>query len=346
VTRVAVASLHAFASSLLIAAGLEARHADCFARRLIAGDLFGHTSHGIRLLPRYLDEIGDGHMTCSGDPELVATRGATLLFDGRMLPGPVVMTHAIEAALARLGTLGSAIVVIRRSTHIAALCAYLEIATERGAMMLIASSNPWARLVAPFGGQRAAYSPNPIAFGVPTSGDPILIDFSTASIAANVVEQHRARGEALPGAHLIDADGRATRDPNALRGERPGAILPLGGLELGHKGFGLGLMVEALTAGLGGYGRSDAPAATNNAVFILVIDPNALGGATFLRREMDALVASCRAAADAAGAVVMPGERALAHRRCALAQGLEIASPLRAELDRRATALGVATLGD
>ena len=72
-------------------------------------------------------------------------------------------------------------------------------ATTRGLMMLMASSNPWARLVAPFGGVRPVYSPNPIAFGVPTPGDPILVDFSASTIAANAVQEYRARGETLPG---------------------------------------------------------------------------------------------------------------------------------------------------
>jgi L-lactate dehydrogenase len=207
--------------------------------------------------------------------------------------------------------------------------------------MLIASSNPWARLVAPFGGVRAVYSPNPIAAGIPTAGDPILVDFSASTVAANVVQEHRARGEPLAGPYLLDAEGRPTRDPGALAGERPGAILPLGGLDLGHKGFGLGVIVEALTAGLSGHGRSSAPAVTTNTVFILLLEPGAFGGREFLRREMGGLVEACHAAAGGGGAVRLPGERALAHRRRALAEGVEVPPALLDELRRRAAALGV-----
>ena len=338
--RQPAAALIELGAALLAAAGLEPRHARRLADALIAADLLGHGSHGLRLLPRYLDEVRDGKMAATGDPELVADNGASLLFDGRMLPGPVVVAHAAEIALERVARHGAVVAVIRRSSHIAALCTYLELATSRGAMMLIASSNPWARLVAPFGGHRPVYSPNPIAFGAPTSGEPILVDFSTATIAANVVQTYRARGEALPGEYLLDGEGRPTRDPGALAGDRPGAILPLGGVDLGHKGFGLGLIVEALTAGLGGYGRSDSPAATSNSVFLMVLEPRAFGGREFLLRELDGLAESSRAAGPD-GAVRLPGERALAHRRQALIDGLEPGAPLLSDLLRRAASLGV-----
>jgi LDH2 family malate/lactate/ureidoglycolate dehydrogenase len=94
---------------------------------------------------------------------------------------------------------------------------------------------------------------------------------------------------------------------------------------------------EALTAGLSGYGRSSAPPTTNSAVFVMILDPQAFAG-----REAGGLVAACRAAAGADRPVRLPGERALAHRRRALREGVEVAEPLRLELRRRASALGVA----
>jgi LDH2 family malate/lactate/ureidoglycolate dehydrogenase len=342
VNRVPAAALTDFAAALLAGAGLASRHAACYAEKIVAADLLGHGSHGIRLLPRSLDELGRGDLTRDGDPEIAADHGACLLVDGRMLPGPVVVVHAIDRALPRVVTHGTVLVSIRRAGHIRALCTYLEMATTRGLMMLMASSNPWARLVAPFGGVKAVYSPNPIAFGFPTPGDPILMDFSASTIAVNAVQEYRARGETLPGRYLLDADGRATDDPRALAGDRPGSILPLGGVDLGHKGFGLGLMVEALTAGLSGYGRASAPPTTNNAVFIMIVDPQAFAGRDALLGEAGGLVEACRAAAGADRAVRLPGERALAHRRRALREGVEIAEPLRAELLRRASALGAA----
>ena len=100
--RVSAAALRELAAALLAAAGLAARHAACYAEKILAADLLGHGSHGIRLLPRSLDELQRGNLTRDGDPEVVADHGASLLVDGGMLPGPVVVVHAVERALARV----------------------------------------------------------------------------------------------------------------------------------------------------------------------------------------------------------------------------------------------------
>jgi L-lactate dehydrogenase len=103
----------------------------------------------------------------------------------------------------------------------------------------------------------ADHDAEPDAAGLPTSGDPILIDVSTSITSMGYTQQRKNAGEKLPGPWLIDAQGNATDDPNVLWKDPKGALLPLGGLDAGHKGFGLGLMVEALTAGLSGFGRAD-----------------------------------------------------------------------------------------
>src|SRR5215470_5728572 len=106
-TRRPSAALIELGAALLEAGGLEPRHARRLADSLVAADLLGHGSHGIRLLPRYLDELRDGRMAAAGDPELIADHGASLLFDGRMLPGPVVVTHAASIALDRVARHGA-----------------------------------------------------------------------------------------------------------------------------------------------------------------------------------------------------------------------------------------------
>ena len=218
-----------------------------------------------------------------------------------------MVNAALDHMLGRLAASGSVTAIVRRSHHIGCLSTYLERATSRGLTILIMSSNPHARIVAPFGGTRPAYSPNPIACGIPTAGDPILIDTSMGSISFNRCREYRERGEELPNTYLFDNQGRPTRDPNALMTTPPGAVRPFGGDDLGYKGFALGLMIEAFTAGLAGFGRSDAPASSSNTVFILVADPDRFGGGDFFRREMTALAASCRAATQSPDSVHLPG---------------------------------------
>ena len=340
-TRYRADDLTADAQRLLCAAGLAETHARHLAQAIVAADLLGFSSHGLALLPRYLDELADGRIAKTGEPEIVRDNGSSLLIEGHMLPGAAVVNAALDHMLGRLAASGSVTAIVRRSHHIGCLSTYLERATSRGLTILIMSSNPHARIVAPFGGTRPTYSPNPIACGIPTAGDPILIDTSMGSISFNRCREYRERGEELPNTYLFDNQGRPTRDPNALMTAPPGAVRPFGGDDLGYKGFALGLMIEAFTAGLAGFGRSDAPASSSNTVFILVADPDRFGGGDFFRREMTALAASCRAATQSPDSVHLPGEHALARRRDAMSRGIEIDQKLAATLAQRARVHGV-----
>ena len=147
---------------------------------LVIGDLLGHTTHGLALLAPYLSEIEKGAMQKSGEPSIVIARPAVETWDGRRLPGPWLTLRALDAAGAMAATHGTGTVVIRRSHHIACLAAYLLRATERGFVAIIQSSDPTVFAVVPHGGVTPMITPNPIAAGIPTSGDPILIDSSSS----------------------------------------------------------------------------------------------------------------------------------------------------------------------
>jgi L-lactate dehydrogenase len=334
--------LEDYARRLLCAAGLEERHAHPVAGALVGADLLGFTSHGLELLPRYVDELADGRTARSGDPEILRDNGANLTIDGHLLPGAAVIHTALEILLTRAVRHGLVTAAIGRSQHIGCLATYLESATSRGYLILILSSNPGARIVAPFGGVRPTYSPNPLACGIPTEGDPILIDTSMAAVSYNRCRQAKEKGERLAEDYLLAPDGAPTDDPNVLFLEQPGAIRPFGGDHLGYKGFALGLVIEAFTSGLSGFGRSDT-VGLSNAVFVLVADSSAFGGAETLRREMSFLAGQCKAAGRTPGNVRMPGESALGRRRRALADGVALSGPLAAALAARARALGVET---
>ena len=113
--------------------------------------------------------------------------------------------------------------------------------------------------VAPFGGRKAVYTPDPFADGIPTDGDPILIDISACITTNGLANRMKREGKRFPGVWALDAAGTPTDDPAAFLADPPGTLLPTGGTDHGHKGYGLALMVEALTQGLGGFGRADGP---------------------------------------------------------------------------------------
>lgn len=320
--------LTTFADALLRHAGLPDEKALAVAEILVEGDLLGHSTHGLQLLAPYLEQVENGAMTVEGEPEIVADHGSTVLVDGRYLPGPWLVLRAMDRAFERAAAHGVVTTVIRRSHHIACLQAYLERVTRRDFMAVLCSSDPAGRSVAPHGGTGPAYTPNPIAVGIPTDGTPILIDVSTSSTTNGLTARLRDAGERLPHAWVTDSTGRITDDPSVLFTQPPGAILPLGGLSSGHKGFALALMVEALTSALGGFGRADGPTRWGASVFLQIIDPNAFGGAEAFRRETGWLATACRSVPvrPEDPPVRLPGEGALARRAAGIADGLTLHS--------------------
>jgi len=319
-------SLIAFAVALLTRLGMRPDIAADVADVLVTADLLGHTTHGLALLAPYLNEVQKGTMAKDGAPRIVNGRAAAETWDGGRLPGPWLTLRALDRAADMAGVSGTGTVVIRRSHHIACLAAYLLRATERNLVAIVQSSDPIVAAVVPHGGLTPIMTPNPIAAGLPTSGDPILIDISTSITSMGYTKQRMEAGEKLPGPWLIDAQGHATDDPSVLFNEPKGALLPLGGLDAGYKGFGLGLMIEALTAGLAGLGRADPVEGWGGTVFVQVLDPEAFGGVDAFRRQMDHLAESAHNSRPREGVerVRLPGEAGLQRYRRQKADGVAL----------------------
>ena len=318
--------LRALATALFERAGLAGDRASCVARLLVEADLLGHTTHGLALAPGYLQAIAAGSMAVAGDPEVLSDRGAGVLWDGRGLLGLWLTDQAVALATERARSHGLCTVSIRRSHHIGCLAVFLEHAARAGFMVSVASSDPAMASVAPFGGSAPVMTPNPLAVGIPTDGDPILIDVSMSITTNGMSDRLRKAGSRYPGAWAIDAAGNATDDPAVLWADPPGTILPLGGLEYGHKGYALALMVEALTQGLAGFGRADGPTEWGASVWVQVIDPVAFGGLDAFQRQTGWLAQACRdnAPPPGGGKVRLPGEQGLARKRAADADGVAL----------------------
>ncbi len=320
------ADLIAFTRALFAAAGCDGDKPQAIAELLVEADLMGHTTHGLQLAAPYLGEIGSGAMRPAGEPVVVADRGPAVTWDGGTLPGVWLTARAIDLAVERSKKHGLCAVAIRRSHHIACLAAFLTRATDKGMMVTIASSDPADASVAPFGGLRAVFTPDPIAVGIPTNGDPILIDMSASITTNGMTTRLRKEGKRYPGKWAMTNKGEATDDPNTLFTEPAGTILPTGGKDHGHKGYGLALTMEALTQALPGHGRSDKPTGWGAGVFVQVFDPAAFGGSAPFIRETGWIAAACRSNPPAPGvaAVRLPGQQALAKKRAALKDGVAL----------------------
>ena len=337
-------ALTAFAHGLLARAGLRDDIARDVASVLVDGDLLGHTTHGLALLAPYLAEVEKGTMAKAGEPTVVSARPAAATWDGARLPGPWLTLRAFDAAAAMAATYGTGTVVIRRAHHIACLAAYLKRMTDRRLMALLHCSDPSACSVAPFGAVSPVFTPNPMAAGIPTSGDPILLDISASYTTNGLTARLYKAGAKLPHPWVQDAAGNATDDPAVLFHDPKGTLLPLGGLDAGHKGYALALLIEACTAGLAGFGRADPAEGWGATVFVQVLDPAAFGGIGDYTRQTDWLVDACHGATPRPGGprVRVPGENGIKRYRDQQAHGVELFEGILPSLAPWSAKLGVA----
>ena len=297
-------------AQLFAAAGLDRPIAQTVAEILVEAELLGYDTRGLQFIPVYIKNIENGETKRQDKPGILRDGGNTLLLDALGLPGQWATVQALEMAQARLAEQGVVTVVVRNCANISCLATYAKRAADFGSLAIITTSSPTHGVVAPPGGKQGRVSINPMAIGIPTEAHPILIDTSTASVSNRQIERTRRAGARLAQPVLMGPDGKPSDDPNAFYGDPKGAIMPVGGVELGHKGFAFSLMVEALTTSLAGVGRAEQGDGSN--VFLQLIDPAAFRGVEAFRGETSALGDWCRDALpiDLAKPVRMPGDRA------------------------------------
>lgn len=312
--------LQRFVRDVLVAAGANLEAADSAGRVLVAADLRGHESHGVARLPAYVAQLEAGTVDGQARPIIVTESGSTALIDARNglghLAGEMAMDHAVDLARQH----GSAVVAVTESNHYGIAAHYVERAADAG-MIAISTTNTGAS-VAAAGSSQPFFGTNPLAIAAPALEEPHLVfDMATSVVAGGKFEVAIRKGESIPEGWGIDAEGRHTTDPGQVFGAG-GVLLPLGSRrELSaHKGFGLGMLVEVLSAVLAGgpvgpgvgnltYASSGIPSRVS-ASFI-AIAPDAFGGEVALRERVTALRSALTAlsALDPEDPVRTPGAR-------------------------------------
>ncbi|HGM6307924.1 MAG: Ldh family oxidoreductase [Pseudomonas putida] len=342
-----VQALATFVEQLFETAGADTEVAQVVTRVLLEGELLGHRTHGLNLVSRYIGGMQQGKVKARAQAlEQVSDSGIASVFDGHYLLGPYCVSRALDCAAKGATAQGIGIAVVRRASHIGCLAAYLKPFTDQGLVAMLYSSDPSVGLVCAHGGIDPIYTPNPIAAGIPTQGEPILLDVSMSTVTLGLVGQCRDAGSRLPHPVLVSNDGQLSDDPVDFFTRPQGSILPLGGQAFGHKGFALALLVEALTSGLAGHGRKDAPEQWGASATAVVIDPRFFGGLEAFTDEtsfLGRLVLASRPL-DPARPVRLPGQAGLALRRQALQQGVSLSPQLLADLDRLAGQLQLPAL--
>ena len=344
ITRVSTNALTQFAHNLLCTAGMAEAKAATVARLLVQTDMMQRHTHGVALIPLYLDQLRNQLMEKDGAPEVVKDTGSTVVWDGRYLPGLWLMNQALNLAFERVHEHGVVTFAIRRSHHIACLAALVKQATDKGYVAILATSDPSGKFVAPFGGRDPVMTPNPFAIGYPGTTGPVLVDICASITTVSMARTKAAAGVNFDYPWLMDNEGNPTTDPRVLEQTTPrGSLMLLGGAEYGHKGFGLALMVEALTQGLSGHGRIDAPNRWGANVFLQVLDPQAFAGSQGFLSQMDFIGDACRASTPVkdGGLVRLPGDQANRNILLAQSDGIALSEVTLDKLAACAKTLGV-----
>jgi uncharacterized oxidoreductase len=306
--------LTAFAEQVLRALGIPAGDAQLTARLLIRADLNGYPTHGIGILPEYVQRARDGVINLAGRPQIIHDGKATAQIDGQLYLGQVVGTRAMSLAMDKAVEHGVGAVSARNSAHFGRLADYVELSASAG-LVGMAFVSVGGASIATFGSGQATGNSNPIAVGIPASGgESLIFDFTTAALSMREIARRGSRGEPLPAGTLIDHEGNPTTDYGTFSGPPRGAALPFGG----HKGSGLHLVAEVLGGVLSGHGTglTWAPRggpAINGGLF-LAMDVAEFMPPEDFRHEVGELASFLRSRKPAAGndAVRLPGDGARA----------------------------------
>lgn len=244
--------LRQFAADVLAKLGVSPEHAAVVGHVLVAADLRGVESHGVaRLNSYYVSRIRGGHMNAKPNYEIVRETETTVLYDADNGLGHPAGKLAMQKVIEKAAKHGSAFGAVRNSNHYGIAGYYAMLALEHD-MIGMASTNS-VKYGAPTFGKDVMLGTNPLAFAIPAGKEPaFVLDFATTTVPKGKLEVYKRKGLPLKDGWAIDENGRMTEDPDAaLRG----ALLPLGGFgtdHSGHKGYGLGLLVDILCGVLSG----------------------------------------------------------------------------------------------
>jgi LDH2 family malate/lactate/ureidoglycolate dehydrogenase len=234
--------LTAAVARIFTALGLAPADAAVVADDLVAADLEGIASHGVMLVPMYVDRMLAGSVSLRHEGDVVSERGGTLVIDAGHALGQLTARQAVRLAVERARQHGLAAVAVRNAFHFGTAGRYARMLADAGCVGIVMSNT--RPLMPPPGGARAMVGNNPIAIAVPGAGEhPVEVDMALSATAMGKIRLAAAAGDSIPSDWAVDADGQPTTDPVAAI---KGMLLPAAG----PKGFGLAFMIDLLCGGL------------------------------------------------------------------------------------------------
>lgn len=312
-----------FVRAVFVAHGYSPADAADIADVVLRADLYGIESHGIQRLMRYHKALGQTRIArVDAVPETVFETPISAVVDAHDAIGQLASIRAMRLAVAKAKRSGVGMVAVRASNHYGIAGYYTRMAVEEDLLgVCMTNSEP---ILVPTFARQAMIGSNPIAVGMPADPTPFLFDAATTVVPRGKIEVYAKRGAALPEGWAIDETGAVCTDPrrvlDAILARRGGGLLPLGGAGeefSGHKGYGLGLLVDLLASGFSGgpfsNHKKDDPAKANTTHFFLAMDYGLFGGKAEIRARFSRFLQELRETPRATGCdrVWIHGEKEL-----------------------------------
>ena len=328
---------------ILEAAGVSTREARIVGEELAAANLVGHDSHGVMRLVQYVGMIDDGVIKPGAKAEVVKDTAAFAVIDGQFNFGQVICRQALDVLTEKARAAGTATVMIRNSNHVGRLGSYTDRAANDGFAALMSVNGAAGGGVAPFGGIDRKLGTNPICLAAPRAGGNLVLDMTTSATAEGKLRVAYQKGEQVPPGMMIDGHGAPSTNPGDYYHEPLGAILPLGGPLLGHKGYGLSVMVDVFCGILSGNGvcRTELPPGCNG-VWMQLIDIESFVPREQFDTTIEMYTAHLKSSRhmDGIDEILLPGEIEVRRRQKREQEGVPIPDETWRQLNELAERLG------
>lgn len=289
-------------ATVVRAGGSDAREAKLVAENLVTANLTGHDSHGVGMIPRYIESLLEGGLIVNQHPKVMFDGGAMLSLDGQQGYGQVIGLEAMDIGIARAKQHGLCVMGLGRAHHLCRIGQWAEQAVAAGLISLHFTNVISRSIVAPYGGADARFGTNPMTVGIPIPGEPpFILDMATSAVAQGKIRVAHNKREKVSPDWLIDDKGNPTPDPKF------GVIEPFGALRTFglHKGYGLAVVCELLGGALTGGGTWHSEDRSKkrvwNGMLTILIDPKRLGTGDAFAAETTAFLESLRKSPVAPG---------------------------------------------
>jgi len=295
--------IRGFCENLFCAYGFSRDESATITDVLLRADLYGIESHGVQRLVRYHDEITSGQVDISAKTEIAHESQISACIDANKKMGQLTGVEAMNLAIKKAKTSGCAMVTVRNSNHYGIAGYYTNMAAARD-LIGVCMTNTEAICVPTFGAQ-AMTGTNAIALAMPASPFTFSYDASTTVVPRGTLEVFRKNETPLPDNWALDANGKPCNDAgvvvNNIIAKAGGGIAPLGGLGTqhgGHKGYGLGIIVDLFTAVVSGGLTSNhvnrKPGHTGICHYFAAIDYGIFGDKTEIKNNMSKFLQELR----------------------------------------------------